>query len=171
MAHFLLFLYISIQQLMKNIKIIKAIFLFFAVLFTGITVNAQKSNPEEVQRIVDSKKYIFKAQTAYPLTGQSRQLTSDYDLTITPNSVTSYLPYFGEASIAPIDPTDGGLKFTSTNFEYKTTKSNKGWEISIRPKDTRDVQDFSLTIFDNGNASLTVNNARRQSITYSGYIK
>ena len=153
---------------MKNIK---AIFLLFAIIFTGITVNAQKSNPEEIRKIVESKKYIFKAQIAYPLTGQSRQLTSDYDLKITPNAVTSYLPYFGEAYIAPIDPTQGGLKFTSTNFEYKAVQNNKGWEISIRPKDTQDVQEFNLTIFDNGNASLNVSNARRQSISYSGYIQ
>jgi Domain of unknown function (DUF4251) len=153
---------------MKALRIFQ---LFSIVTFFGLTGTAQKNNAEDIKRIVESRKYIFKAQVAYPATGQSRQLTSDYDLSVSPNAVTSYLPYFGEAYIAPIDPTDGGLKFTSTSFEYNAIKKEKNWEIMIRPKDARDVQQFNLTIFDNGNANLDVTNARRQSISYSGYIR
>jgi len=152
-------------------KMLKTSLIFFIVALAGLSVSAQNSNPEEIKRIIESQQYVFKAQVAYPLSGQSRQLTSDYDLSISQNTVTCYLPYFGRAYIAPTDITEGGLKFTSTNFEYKATKKNKGWEIVIRPRDARDVQQFTLTVYDNGNAHLDVNNIRRQSISYSGYIK
>jgi hypothetical protein len=40
----------------------------------------------------------------------------------------------------------------------------------IQPKDASDIQDMSLTIYDNGRASLHVNSVNRQSISFDGYI-
>ena len=155
---------------MKNIKQILFLLVMTMVAITS-SVNAQDKKPEEVKKIVESKNFIFKAQTVIPQSSSSRILTTDYDLTITGDSVISYLPYFGRAYSAPLDPTKGGIQFTSTKFEYKQIKDGDEWEITIRPKDATDVQELYLTIFDNSRATLLVNNTNRQSISFNGYVK
>jgi hypothetical protein len=81
------------------------------------------------------------------------------------------VPYFGRAYTAPMDPTKGGIQFTSTKFEYKETKRKKGgWEILIKPKDTQDVSQMVLTVSETGFASLQVISNNRQPISFSGYV-
>jgi hypothetical protein len=46
----------------------------------------------------------------------------------------------------------------------------KTWEITITPKDGKDVRNCQLTVYDNGNANLIVNSNNRQPISYSGVI-
>jgi hypothetical protein len=155
---------------MKNIK---TFLVFFTInILAGLSiVKAQEKTPDEIKKIVESQNYIFKAQMVYPQSGSSRSLTSDYDLTITRDTIISFLPYFGRAYSAPVDPTKGGIKFTSTDFEYKPTKDGKSWGITIKPKDAPDVQQLYLDIFDNGNATLRVTSTNRQSISFNGYVK
>jgi hypothetical protein len=106
------------------------------------------------------------------MSGRVRQLTPDYDLKITKSSIVSYLPYFGRAYSAPLDPTQGGIQFTSKDFEYTATPRNKGgWDVLIKPKDYRDVQQMTLTISSTGYATLQVTSINRQPISFNGYIR
>lgn len=155
---------------MKNIKSFLFLFTIYTLAASSI-VKAQGKTPDEMKRIVESQNYIFKAQMANPQTGSSRTLTPDYDLTITKDTIISYLPYFGRAYVAPIDPTQGGIKFTSTLFEYIPAKDNKGWQITIKPKDAPDAQQLYLSVFDNGYATLQVISTNRQGISFNGYIE
>jgi hypothetical protein len=135
-------------------------------------IQAQEKEEATTQQIVESKNYIFKAESANPLRGRVRHLTSDYDLVITGDTVIASLPYFGRAYTAPINPAEGGINFTSSDFDYILDKKKKGrWEILIRPKDVSDTRELQLTIFDNKKASLWVNNTNRESISFNGYIK
>lgn len=154
---------------MKNIR--RYLLLILILAADLISINAQEKNAAEIKRIVESKNFIFEAQTVNPQIGGSRTLTSDYDLTITPDTVIAYLPYFGRAYTAPIDPSDGGVKFTSTKFEYIAVQRSKSWEITIKPKDATDVQQLFLDIYDNGSANLRVSNLNRQGIAYYGFIR
>lgn len=130
-----------------------------------------KTDKEEtVSRIVGEQKFIFKAQQVLPTSGRTRQLTTDYDLTVSKDSVSSWLPYFGRSYQAPMDPSKGGIQFTSTEFEYSTSQRNDGWEITIKPKDTRDVQELFLTVFKNGSANLRVSSISRQPISFTGFV-
>jgi Domain of unknown function (DUF4251) len=141
------------------------------VVMAGTTMKAQDKNAATIQQMVESQNYIFKARSVSPQLGGLRQLSSDYDLAVTKDTVTSYLPYFGRAYTAPVDPSEAGIKFTSTKFEYTSMKKKKdSWEIAIRPKDASDVQVLYLTIYDNGNADLRVSSNSRQSISFNGYI-
>src|SRR5882672_9273272 len=67
----------------------------------------QAAKKAAISNMVDSQSYVFKAQSATPMSGRNRQLTSDYDLKVTKDQVVSYLPYFGRAYSAPIDPSQG----------------------------------------------------------------
>src|ERR1700755_2702852 len=79
-----------------------------------------------IKDLVESQHYDFRAQTVMPMGGRSRQLTSDYDVKVNKESIVSYLPYFGRAYSAPIDPTKGGIQFTSKDFGYTITPGKKG---------------------------------------------
>ena len=155
---------------MKNIK---AFFILFAIsLLAGSTMaNAQEKGPDEIKRIVESQNYVFRAQWANPQGSISRQLTSEYDLTVSRDTIISYLPYFGRAYVAPINPSEGGIKFTSTKFDYKQANNGKSWKIMIKPKDASEVQQLYLDIYDNGKATLQVTSTNRQSISFSGYVE
>ena len=126
---------------------------------------------QEIKNLVDSQKFVFKAQTVYPLGGRSRQLTSDYDLKITKAEVVSYLPYYGRAYSSTPGSSSGGIDFTSKDFVYTTSDAKKdGWDILIKPKDTQVARELRLTVFKNGTANLQVSSNDKQSISYSGYI-
>lgn len=124
-----------------------------------------------IKSMVESQNYTFKAQTALPLGLRIRQLTSDYDLKVTKESIISYLPYFGRAYTAPIDPTKGGIQFTSKDFDYTLTPGKKdGWTVVIKPKDYRDVQQMTLSISSEGYTQLQVTSTNRQPISFNGQI-
>jgi len=155
-----------------------------AVIFTSLNGAAQSARQQRqtakeghIKNLVTNIDYVFKANYVSPQRGGSRALTSDYDLAVSKDTINAYLPYFGRAFVAPIDPTEGGIKFKTTKFDYKA-KSNKkgGWDVLITPKDRnisdmRDVQTLRLNISQNGFASLRVISSNRDPISFDGYIE
>ncbi len=142
------------------------------LLSAGIVATAQEKNETSAQQLIESKNFVFKAETVTPSRGRFRQLTSEYDLVVAVDTVTAFLPYFGRAFSAPINPSEGGIKFTSSDFQYASQKRKKdGWEIVIKPKEAQDVQAVYLTVFDNKRATLRINSLNRESIMFNGYIK
>ena len=132
----------------------------------------QAAKEAAIKSLVDSQNYVFVAQTVLPLSGRTRQLTTDYDMKVTKTSVICDLPYFGRAYQAPIDPTQGGLHFTSKDFEYTSVPGKKqGWTITIKPKDFRDVQQMTLNISSSGYASLQVTSVNKQPISFNGIVR
>ena len=149
--------------------------IFISVLALKCSSSKSSTNnydKETVQKMVNNHSFIFVAERVDPLRGRSRVLTSSYDVRINQDSLVSYLPYFGRAYTAPIDPGKVGTQFTSTNFTFEIhEKKNNQWWISIVPKDVHSIQELVFTIFDNGNASLNITSTNRDQISYSGYLK
>ena len=165
----------------------KRITLYIALLLVfGFTVNTNAQSRKEknaakaikIKSLIDSGMFIFIANYVTPLQGGQRYLTSEYDVRFSRDSIITFLPYFGRAYLAPNDynPTEGGIKFTTTNFTYNTTvKKNGTWEIRIKPKDNniadwRDVQQLYLTVGTSGYATLDVISSNRDPISFNGYI-
>lgn len=145
---------------------------FNILLILLVSATALQAQDKNVTVLVESKNYVFIAESAHPLSGQFRQLTSEYDLRVLGDSIVAFLPYFGRAYAAPVDPSQGGIQFTSTDVEYSQQSRKKGgWNISIKPKDTRDVRQMTLFIRQNGNASLQVTSNNRQAISFNGRIE
>lgn len=141
------------------------------VLPAALQGQEEKDKQEVIKSLIESKQYVFKAQTALPSRGRTRPLNTEFDLRVSGDSLISYLPYFGRAYSAPINPSQGPLNFTSTDFDYKVSDRKKGgWDIDIRPKDVQDPRQMSLRVFDNGSASLTVTSNNRQPISFNGFI-
>lgn len=144
-----------------------------AILLFGKISVAQSLKAEDsssIQSMVEAQRFVFKAQSAQPARGRVVHLNSDYDLTISGDTLRSYLPYFGRAYSAPMN-TRGGIDFTSSNFQYnKTNRKKGGWDIAIKPSDGNDVREMHLTVFENGSASLRVLSNNREVISFNGYL-
>jgi len=157
-------------------RIVALLVVSLSLITTLSAQNGKKDKKAEqaaaVKAMIDAQRYVFKAQSVIPTGGRFRQLnTSDYDLKVGKDTIVSYLPYFGRAYSAPIDPTQGGIKFTSTKFDYQLKETKKGgWEVTIKPADGGDARQLFMTIFSNGTASLQVTSTNRQPISFNGYI-
>ncbi|MBC7905109.1 MAG: DUF4251 domain-containing protein [Gemmatimonadaceae bacterium] len=149
---------------MKKSSIILSLFLM-ATLY----ISAQDST--SVEAMVNAKNFSFKPHTAMLLGGGVRQLTGGFELKVSKDKLIVYLPYFGRAYSAPLDPSRGALDFTSKSFLYEATERKKGgYDVIIRPKDGSDVQQMVLLISESGSASLQINSNNRQPISYNGVI-
>jgi hypothetical protein len=129
------------------------------------------NNAITVKTLIDSGNYVFHAQSAISMSGRVRQLETDYTVTITKGKITADLPYFGEAYSAPMDPTESGIQMTSTAFDYSVKPRKKdGWNVMIKPKDDKQVQQIALTISSEGYIGAQVMSRNRQPITFNGVI-
>lgn len=163
---------------MKHLKYFRFLFITCPLLVTfSQCLNAQKNEKNDAKKIafknmVDSQSFVFEAQSVTPLGGGFRNLTSSYDVSVTKDSMVSYLPFFGRAYNPPINPNELALEFTSTNFTYSISPHKKnGWDILIKPKDKTDVEQYLFTVFDNGRASLNVTSTSRDAISFNGYVR
>lgn len=162
--------------------------LIIVLLFSGLPSKAQTTQ-ETTTKIVEAKNYVFVASSANPLNaadinnvmsrmpgytgGGNINLTgSSYNLTVTPDSLVSYLPYYGRSYTPKIgDPNDSGIKFKSKDFTYKSTPNKKGgWLILINPKDVKDNYNLTLSITKAGRATLSITSNSQQAISYEGNI-
>jgi hypothetical protein len=148
----------------------------FLVFNTASAQNKKKEREakriEEVKQLLTDRMYVFEATYMTPMRGASKSLTSDYDMSVTRDSLVSYLPYYGQASQAPMDPTKNALEFTSTRFEYSVKTLQKGgWEITIIPRDNRDLQKMFMTVSTDGYATLRVTSTYRDPISFDGTIE
>jgi type II secretory pathway pseudopilin PulG len=160
------------KQLVRSVVALLLVSLSLATSLSAQTGKKDKKAEKAaaIKALVDAQNYVFKAQSATPTGGRFLQLTTSYTVVVSKDTVKSDLPYFGRAYSAPIDPFKGGIQFTSTNFNYKNEEIKNGWRITIKPADAGDVQQFQLSIFNNGSASLQVISTNRQPISFNGSI-
>jgi hypothetical protein len=165
-------------------KILTKIAFVASFIFIGINISYAQTKAEKkaaerakFKEMVEAQNFIFNATYAMPMRGGSRALTSNYDLTIGKDTVVAFLPYFGQAYVAP-NPgtTDGGIKVNTTKFSYVSKPKGSGWNITIKPKDKniadwRDVQTFNLSVSQDGYGTLQVISTNRDVISFNGYIE
>ena len=163
-----------------SMKALKILLILLLIVGTGLSVGAQTTHKEKkavreaaIKKNVDGKTYTFIADRAMPLGGGTIELTSIYDIRITPDSVISYLPYFGRAYFdVGYNPTDQGVKFTSTKFNYSEAQAKHGgWNITLKPQDVKHMQSLIFYLSPSGYGTLTVTTVNRDVITYQGHLE
>lgn len=163
----------------------KITYAVLVILFSlNLTQVSAQTDRTATEKLVASKKFVFNATRANPMAEPSlNQIMgpnslnnmlnlSDgrYHLRVTKDSIVAYLPFFGRSFTAPMNPDNTGIKFTSTDFTYSTTKKKKNWIITIEPKDVQGAQKLILRVSDSGSATLNVTDYNRQAISFDGYI-
>src|SRR5690606_29028073 len=109
------------------------------LIFISLTTFSQEKG-DKLKELINKQHYIFNVTSATSQGGRTIQLTSEYELIVSKDSIISFLPFFGRAFSAPYNPTDGGIKFTSKDFNYSSTiNKKKGWSILIKPNDVDSV--------------------------------
>ena len=155
--------------------IIIAILTFLSVFLiqcSSSRVSGTIDSSSQLDSLLNIREFVFVAESASPMRQKVRHFTSPYDVKLTGDSLISYLPYFGSAYQAPMDPTNIGIQFTSTNFDYNVSAGkNNRWYIAIRPHDASGVQQFNFDIFSNGSATLNVTSTNRDPISFRGRIE
>ncbi len=137
-----------------------------------ISTSGDAQEKTAIPDLLQTKEFVFVAESVSPMAGRTRILTSLYDVRVTRDSVIADLPYFGRAYSTTYNMSGGGIEFTSTEFDYSVIKKKKErYEITINPKDARDVRELTLIVFDNGRADLRVTSDNRQTIGFSGHVK
>lgn len=161
-----------------TMKTLRLAHLLYLLLLSIVTYSQNTKEKEkaakaaEVQNMVESKRFVFHAQSAMPTKFPTQQLSPGYTFKVLPEEVVSDLPYFGRSYQAPMNPSESGIKFTSSNFDYTTKTTKKGsWEISIVPKDVRNSPKIYLTVSPNGNTSLRAIGSDKQPISFNGFIE
>jgi len=131
-----------------------------------------KAQAETIQKLIDSHRFMFVAQSALPMSEGVRLLTSEYDVKVKNDTLESYLPYYGKAYTGIIGSSDNGLQFKTTQFAYDIKPDKKdGWIISLKPKSMNSLQNMVLSVSSLGYANLQANFRDRQGISFNGIIQ
>jgi hypothetical protein len=159
---------------MKKIITVFCILLSFVIISFSQDAKADKKKEKATlitTAVIDSQHYEFRPLTAIPMAGEVRNLTYGFVVTISKDTIESYLPYFGRAYSVDYGSTTSPLEFISANFGYSVQNLKKGgWDIAIEPKDAKEIRKLLFTIYPNGNASLQVLCNNRQPINFQGEI-
>ena len=151
----------------------KKLFINVLLLFS-VAVSFSQGQPNgkaTINQNITNKEFSFVPQSATPMGGRYIPLNYNFSFKITSDSINCYLPYYGRAFVAPYNPSDGPLTFTSTDFIYNVTKSDgKKQELTIETKDRTYNNKFFFTIFNDGTASLQVTSTDREPINYQGQV-
>ncbi len=163
----------------KSAFIISCTLLFTVIVLflmaCGGSKNAAGNAASEVAitNSLDSNQWQFIPYQVNPQTGRSRQVNGNYSVVRRDNKLTVYLPYFGTAiGGANIFSNKSPLDFISVDFIADQQKpSATEWRITVKPKDSREVQTMNFTLFSNGSASLSVTMTNRSGISFTGRIE
>lgn len=157
----------------------KAIIYLLTACIIGLTASCASTNTAQteehtnIENLISNQTLVFHADRLSAQNGFSKILTTDYNLKISPDTIQSWLPYYGRAYRATMDPSDGGIDFISTHFNYKVNENKKGgWTIEIHPQEAKiNTRKMMLRVFSNGNADLSVISSYRQPINFYGKVK
>ena len=161
------------KNIQKSIGISLGMILLSCILFAcSSSKKVVKLNSDDIKNMVDSSQFVFVADRVLPLRGRTRNLTSRYTVKLTKDTLDCDLPFFGRATQAPMDPSQGGIQFISNKFSYDVvSKKEDQWNVTIKPSDNTSVQQLFFNIFSNGSANLNVISTYRDAISFSGHIE
>lgn len=130
----------------------------------------EKEKAAEISKMIGERNLRFIAQFAYPMSGGSIHLTSEYTLDIQNDTVTAFLPFFGRAYYAEYGGRDGGIKFEVEKVDIEYIQDRRGHIARMEVKAPRDIYSLNLYISPSGFATLDVGSVNRQSIRFSGIV-
>lgn len=142
---------------------------------TGELTPAQQQKAQEYATKIENRNFTFHPNSAQPMSGRSIHLNYDYYLKVTKDTIIASLPYYGRSYVAPMDATNIGIDFTSTNFLYSSNQKKDGsYEIKIEPKDIKNQQNegitLTLSISPSGYGTLNALPTNRQNVSFYGTI-
>ena len=160
---------------MKNHFLSTALLLSLIVWLPAQTFAQQTDQPakqeSEISKISLGAVYKFKATYMYPMKGKGRNLTSDYIVVFSKDTLNGGLPYVGTATSVPYGSSDGGVNLATNNFSYTESVNKKGnYIIKYKMTGSNDITDATFTIYKNGTTDVSFHFFQRDGISYRGNI-
>lgn len=154
-----------------------ALFVLIVVLFVGcksaqMTKEQREQQKVEVANRVNRGEYIIDVSKIFPVRGQVIHPAAKYDITVSNDSVYSYLPYIGRSTAIATLANDG-LKFHEPIKDYKVKMNAQGtaWEISFNTRIPNYTFYFYMTIQDNGESNIRITSYERDPISFAGQLR
>lgn len=123
----------------------------------------------EVREQIEARTFKLEATYAHPLMGQGIPLNYPYSLRMAKDSVYVHLPYYGRAYALPYGGGEG-LSFQGIVADYSQTLVKETYEISFSVRTGEDRYQFSLSVFDKGNAYISVMMNNKQGISFDARL-
>lgn len=142
----------------------------------GTTASAQRSEKAselaaKVKDALTEQNFKIEVNFMTPLKGMARSVTTDHYLQVNGETLFSYLPYAGDAFNIPYGGGQG-LNFTESIDSYKLTqRKSDEFVVEIGVKNSEDTYVFTITVFDNGRASIDVRGRQRDPISFNGEMR
>jgi hypothetical protein len=122
----------------------------------------------QIETLVNSKDFIFKATYAMPMGARQVDLTSNPNyIKFNPDLMDGYMPFFGTATAGIGMGGDATIKFKDKPDTFNIEKKKKNFQIDARVKGENDVYRLSLQVMP---ATLSVISNNRGTISYQGEI-
>jgi hypothetical protein len=126
---------------------------------------------KQIEAMVNSGEFVFKARTALPQGYKSVDLTTNPNFVkYTRDLITGNMPFYGRGYSGIGYGGDSGLKFEGKPEEYKESVEKNGYRINAVVKGASDVFKLSLFVGSEGSATLSVITNNRSPISYNGEI-
>ncbi len=152
--------------------------LLLIVLITGVSAQNKEERKakklkalQEIVQLIKSGEFKFEAERAYPQSGSSIDLTTNYGfLTLSENISEADLPFFGRAYRLEYGG-EGGINFNGKIFDEKLSQNHKKNKVAYS-FGVKDKERFTITIeaFSKKSASLIIRCDSKAHISYSGRI-
>ncbi len=124
----------------------------------------------EIEVLVNSKKFEFKARRKLPTGFRSMDLTTNANfIRFYPDSIVSEMPFFGRAYSVTYGG-EGGLKFEGKPEVYTIKRDKKLYLVDAKVKSKDDYFTINLSISFNGSATMSISSNNRSPISYYGEI-
>lgn len=168
----------NINAMKKIAFLLSVVFLFSACSSTKELSSTKAENKKlkklaeqtEIIKAVESRRYIIKVNRLYTSGGGIWDMVPTSNFVIINGEIASIsLGYMGRTYFSrPIS----GINFNGRTIDYKMqSNETKGtYKVQMSVKAGGDKFDVYLTIGDEGNCSISINNANIQSISYSGTL-
>ncbi|MCH4554092.1 MULTISPECIES: DUF4251 domain-containing protein [Aestuariibaculum] len=176
---------------MKALTFVLSLFTLTLISCGSTQTAATPAEIEALKKLVDSKTFYIESDWAYPqITAAMSQVlnsplmqpgsggggvnligNSNF-LKLEGDSITSYLPYFGERRMgAAYGGTDNSIEFKGLVEDYRV-KANKhsGYTINFDAKSNNENFTVSVDLFPNMKSSMTLTGNTRTPIQYTGKV-
>lgn len=158
----------------------------------GTSNKVTQTQIDTLDQMVQNRHFRIESDWAYPLTTGALQQVLDSgllpagstssginlignpnDLTISGDSITSYLPYFGERQMqVEYGGRDNAIQFDGVMEDYKVEKiKNNSYEITFKAKSKSESFDVYITLSPSLKSSMVLNGNSRYPIRYSGRVE
>lgn len=175
---------------MKSLYIILGLITISIFSCSSSKSSATPAEMEALTSLIEKRDFRIECDRAYPTTtiamqkaarllpagnsASSINLAGNGDfLTISGDSITSFLPYFGERQMsAGYGGDDSAIQFKGKVENYKVVENKKnGFDISFEAKSNSENFKVNITLFSNLKSEIMLIGSSRSSIRYSGTVK